>query len=81
MFFKNFFILNLRKSFFFLGIHRHFVAGIVMGYLGILINERRDRYLADRDAIFRHYVELHPEDFPPPGIVSPVFYLSIGLYA
>lgn len=27
---------------------------------------RRD-YLAERDAVLRHYVQLHIEDFPPLG--------------
>lgn len=27
-----------------------------------------DDRLAERDAVFRHYIELHPEDFPMPGM-------------
>ncbi|KAI5635641.1 NADH-ubiquinone oxidoreductase subunit b14.5b (NDUFC2) domain-containing protein [Phthorimaea operculella] len=27
---------------------------------------KRDAYYAERDAVFRHYIELHPEDFPEP---------------
>lgn len=30
----------------------------------------RKNYWAERDAVMRHYVQLHPEDFPPPGKVG-----------
>lgn len=32
----------------------------------------RRNYWAERDAVLRHYVQLHPEDFPPPGKVRTV---------
>lgn len=38
-----------------------------MGSLTTLYRRYRDNYLAERDATLRHYIELHPEDFPPPG--------------
>lgn len=41
-----------------------FVAGFFVGQT--ILNWRRN-YWADRDAVLRHYVQLHPEDFPPPG--------------
>lgn len=30
----------------------------------------RKNYWAERDAVMRHYVQLHPEDFAPPGIMQ-----------
>lgn len=27
---------------------------------------------AERDAVYRHYIQLHPDDFPPPG--KPFFF-------
>lgn len=48
--------------------------------LGVFIDRKRNDYLAERDAVLRHYVELHPEDFPTPGkmpffIIAPSFML------
>lgn len=34
---------------------------------GTFIDRKRNEYLAKRDAVLRHYVELHPEDFPVTG--------------
>lgn len=34
---------------------------------GIWWQWRSDLYFAERDAIYRHYIELHPEDFKPKG--------------
>ncbi|XP_046663969.1 NADH dehydrogenase [ubiquinone] 1 subunit C2 [Homalodisca vitripennis] len=31
---------------------------------GVWWQDRSERYWAERDAIYRHYIELHPEDFP-----------------
>ncbi|GLH08560.1 NADH dehydrogenase [ubiquinone] 1 subunit C2 [Gryllus bimaculatus] len=48
------------------GIQKHigFAAlGIVGGHF---VEKQRAIYFAERDAVFRHYVELHPEDFPAP---------------
>ncbi|KAK9870335.1 hypothetical protein WA026_006420 [Henosepilachna vigintioctopunctata] len=33
--------------------------------LGNYAHERRELYYAERDAVLRHYVQLHPDDFPP----------------
>uniref|UniRef100_A0A1B0A4E0 NADH dehydrogenase [ubiquinone] 1 subunit C2 n=1 Tax=Glossina pallidipes TaxID=7398 RepID=A0A1B0A4E0_GLOPL len=49
----------------FSGIQKHIGFAIAGGIIGKYIDEKRDEYLATRDAILRHYVELHPEDFPP----------------
>lgn len=35
--------------------------------LGVLIDKYRLEQVATRDAMFRHYIQLHPEDFPPYG--------------
>lgn len=37
------------------------------GFLGKTLEGWRNDHMAERDAILRHYVELHPEDFPDPG--------------
>lgn len=42
----------------------YFAAGWVTGQL---LTNYRQNYYAERDAVYRHYIELHPEDFPPPG--------------
>lgn len=31
------------------------------------VQNARDDYLAEKDAVLRHYVQLHPEDFIEPG--------------
>ncbi|XP_055297017.1 NADH dehydrogenase [ubiquinone] 1 subunit C2 [Sitodiplosis mosellana] len=41
----------------------YFAVGAFVGQS--ILNWRRN-YWADRDAVLRHYVQLHPEDFPPP---------------
>lgn len=37
------------------------------GGIGYYLDGMREKHLARRDAVLRHYVELHPEDFPPIG--------------
>ncbi|KAI9586330.1 NADH dehydrogenase [ubiquinone] 1 subunit C2 [Glossina fuscipes] len=49
----------------FSGIQKHIAFAIAGGVFGIYIDKKRDEYLATRDAILRHYVQLHPDDFPP----------------
>ncbi|CAH0407007.1 unnamed protein product [Chilo suppressalis] len=48
------------------GIQKH-VLGIA-GWVGALsyVQKKRDDYFAEKNAVFLHYVELHPEDFPVP---------------
>ncbi|KAL0880827.1 hypothetical protein ABMA27_002012 [Loxostege sticticalis] len=50
----------------FSGIQKHVVG--VAGWVAALtfIQKKRDEYLAEKDAVLRHYIELHPEDFPVP---------------
>lgn len=51
----------------FSGIQKHIL--LVAGFVGglTLIQNKRNEYLAEKDAVYRHYIELHPEDFPTPG--------------
>ncbi|CAH4037855.1 NADH dehydrogenase [ubiquinone] 1 subunit C2 [Pieris brassicae] len=48
------------------GIQKHVIATV--GWCGLLtyVQKYRDDYLAEKDAVFRHYIELHSEDFPVP---------------
>ncbi|KAL4702272.1 hypothetical protein ACJJTC_018586 [Scirpophaga incertulas] len=50
----------------FSGIQKHVVG--VAGWIGVLtfVQNKRNNYLAEKDAVLRHYIELHPEDFPEP---------------
>lgn len=41
-----------------------------MFVVGKYFSDRKDRIEADRDAMLRHYVQLHPEDFPPMGMYN-----------
>ncbi|CAD7079657.1 unnamed protein product [Hermetia illucens] len=50
----------------FSGVQRHAAAVLGGAALGVFIDKKRNDYLAERDAVLRHYVELHPEDFPTP---------------
>ncbi|XP_054724813.1 NADH dehydrogenase [ubiquinone] 1 subunit C2-like [Uloborus diversus] len=45
------------------GIHRHIVLGIIGIYCGYYMDEFFKRKFAERDAVIKHYIELHPEDF------------------
>lgn len=41
--------------------------------------KKRDEYFAERDAVLRHYVELHPEDFNEcQGIYNTYFEIYTG---
>lgn len=52
------------------GIHQHVIAAAVAGFVGNTVDKWRDSHLAERDAVLRHYVSLHPEDFPEPGEIE-----------
>lgn len=57
------FVVTYRIS----GIQKHILfAGIGAVGARTFDNYRRD-YYAERDAVYRHYISLHPEDFPMPG--------------
>ena len=51
----------------FQGIQKHIIYSMIGGGLGKTIDGWRNDHLAERDAVLRHYVETHPEDFPDPG--------------
>jgi len=50
-----------------LGIHVKLGAGIVGATALYYYKQYRTSYLADKDAMYRHYIQLHPEDFQAPG--------------
>ncbi|CAK1601207.1 unnamed protein product [Parnassius mnemosyne] len=50
----------------FSGIQKHIVGVAVWTSLLTYVQNKRDEYFAEKDAVYRHYVELHPEDFPTP---------------
>lgn len=53
--------------FYILGLHLYPIA-IGLGAYGCqLWMNYRENYYAERDAIMRHYIQLHPDDFQPPG--------------
>lgn len=48
------------------------MATAIGGFLGKVGDNYRNEHFAKRDAILRHYVELHPESFPDPGMLKKV---------
>ncbi|XP_023717255.1 NADH dehydrogenase [ubiquinone] 1 subunit C2 [Cryptotermes secundus] len=48
------------------GIQTHILTGIGCFLAGYHIDQYRNQYLAERDAVLRNYLERHPEDFPEP---------------
>ncbi|KOB74180.1 NADH dehydrogenase [ubiquinone] 1 subunit C2 [Operophtera brumata] len=61
----------------FSGIQKHIIATIGFTLVLSYVQKKRDDYFAEKDAVYRHYVELHPEDFIEParkkigGIMEP----------
>lgn len=51
----------------FLGLQRHAIFTTLGVVTGSVLERWRNEHLAERDAVLRHYVQLHPEDFPNPG--------------
>ncbi|CAH1104887.1 unnamed protein product [Psylliodes chrysocephalus] len=47
------------------GLQKHVLLSAGLAGIGKVVDDYRNQYMADRDAVLRHYVELHPEDFPP----------------
>lgn len=45
------------------GIHRHVALGIAGFMFGVYIDRYLERKWVHRDAVIKHYIELHPEDF------------------
>ncbi|GAB0094913.1 NADH dehydrogenase [Sergentomyia squamirostris] len=56
----------LRRRPVFSGAQQHIAYPVIGATLFHFIDGYRDKYLAERDAVLRHYIELHPEDFPTP---------------
>lgn len=48
----------------------YFAVGFTAGHLFL---QYRKNSWAERDAVYRHYIELHPEDFPAPGAFNAFF--------
>jgi len=51
----------------FAGIQKHIAFGALGVGAGYYFDQKRNDYLAKRDAVLRHYIELHPDDFPVKG--------------
>ncbi|XP_050542128.1 NADH dehydrogenase [ubiquinone] 1 subunit C2 [Daktulosphaira vitifoliae] len=51
---------------FYAGIHKTLGLGAIAAYGFYYFKQYRNDYLADKDAMYRHYIQLHPEDFPAP---------------
>ncbi|XP_067626069.1 NADH dehydrogenase [ubiquinone] 1 subunit C2 [Eurosta solidaginis] len=49
----------------FSGIQTHLLFSAIGGGLGYYFDNSRNEYFAKRDAVLKHYIELHPDDFPP----------------
>ncbi|XP_045480337.1 NADH dehydrogenase [ubiquinone] 1 subunit C2 [Harmonia axyridis] len=47
------------------GLHRIAAFTILGAIAGNYMDNLKKDYDAERDAVLRHYVQLHPEDFPP----------------
>ncbi|KAK9731829.1 NADH-ubiquinone oxidoreductase subunit b14.5b [Popillia japonica] len=48
------------------GIHQHALFTSAAVYIGHIIENYRRDYLAERDAVLRHYIQLHSDEFPIP---------------
>ncbi|XP_056647369.1 NADH dehydrogenase [ubiquinone] 1 subunit C2 [Diorhabda carinulata] len=49
----------------FSGVQKHIGAVVICSGIGKVVDDYRNKYLADKDAVLRHYIQLHPEEFPP----------------
>lgn len=50
------------------GLHLKLGAGIVGAMGAYYFKQYRTAYLADKDAMYRQYMQLHPESFQAPGL-------------
>uniref|UniRef100_A0A182N710 NADH dehydrogenase [ubiquinone] 1 subunit C2 n=1 Tax=Anopheles dirus TaxID=7168 RepID=A0A182N710_9DIPT len=48
------------------GIQKHVAAALAVGAAATMVEKWRNAHFAEKDATLRHYIELHPEDFPTP---------------
>uniref|UniRef100_T1GTF6 NADH dehydrogenase [ubiquinone] 1 subunit C2 n=1 Tax=Megaselia scalaris TaxID=36166 RepID=T1GTF6_MEGSC len=46
------------------GVQKHIILGVGGVLLGSWLEEKRVAHFAEKDAVLRHYVQLHPDDFP-----------------
>ncbi|XP_037087274.1 NADH dehydrogenase [ubiquinone] 1 subunit C2-like [Pollicipes pollicipes] len=61
------FVYNLfAKKPMFAGIQRHIGLGLAGWMAGVYIEKWLQSSAAERDAVLKHYIQLHPEDFPVP---------------
>jgi len=45
-------------------------AGIAGATALYYLKQCRNGYLADKDAMYRHYIQLHPEELSAPGLCA-----------
>jgi len=65
--FGSVFIFNLfAKKPMFAGIQRHFGMGAAGWLSGMGVQRWLDSNMSETDAVLKHYIMLHPEDFPVP---------------
>uniref|UniRef100_A0A1B6DXD0 NADH dehydrogenase [ubiquinone] 1 subunit C2 n=1 Tax=Clastoptera arizonana TaxID=38151 RepID=A0A1B6DXD0_9HEMI len=50
----------------FSGIQKHVILTSAGLFIATHLQKRKEAYNAERDDIYRHYIHLHPEDFPIP---------------
>ncbi|KAG7306141.1 hypothetical protein JYU34_008733 [Plutella xylostella] len=48
------------------GLQKHAACMAIWSASLHIVQKKRDAYFAERDAVLRHYIELHPEDFVEP---------------
>lgn len=52
---------------FFTGIHLHILVTATLYGIGRVGTNIRKDAMAEKEAILKHYISLHPDDFPPYG--------------
>ncbi|XP_065158602.1 NADH dehydrogenase [ubiquinone] 1 subunit C2 [Atheta coriaria] len=60
-----------------LHIQAAFVAGGAI--VGQYFDEKRKEYFAEKDAVLRHYIQLHPEDFPARVSKNTLNFFCLGI--
>lgn len=49
------------------GIQKHVLYTAGAAYVGKLLDDWKDANMAEKDAMLKDYIRLHPEEFPPFG--------------
>lgn len=57
----------VRYFYHFPALPRHVGLSVGGAVIGKFIDEKKEIALAERDAQLKHYIELHPDDFPEPS--------------